>query len=162
MLFSHFGITVSDLQAAEDFYCRQFDMRACIREVLTDNGWRTLEADLSPAAAAARGLQVGMVVLKGEGFALSLTQESEHRSVLLEHAAFVVGEPRFSAMRRCAVEDGCQLLQNTPRRFVFVDPFGMVWEIMDRDMLYSARQMGHGWIDADGNEHASVSELELQ
>jgi catechol 2,3-dioxygenase-like lactoylglutathione lyase family enzyme len=159
MRFSHFGITVDDVIAAERFYCALFTMNVFVREVKTSSGWKSLESGVTPEDAAANGLSIGMVVLQRNGLGIALTIESEKRTALLEHLAFVVEPADFENLYGRAVTLGCRVVQKTPRRFVFIDPYGMVWEIMDQDRLYSAKDMGYGWISRAGVEYPSQSEL---
>jgi catechol 2,3-dioxygenase-like lactoylglutathione lyase family enzyme len=150
---SHFGITVADVLAAERLYAQLFGMSVYVREALTPRGWRSLDPDLTPEAAEAFGLSIGMVVLRRGQFALSLQQETETRITLLEHAAIIVPAPEFEALKARVVQFGLTLLQDTPSRFVFADPNGMIWEITDADILLTAKDMGHGWVDREGRIH---------
>jgi len=159
MKFSHFGITVADVIEAERFYCALFQMKVFVREVRTGTGWRSLEAGITPEDAAANGLDIGMVVLERDGLGIALSAESEERPTFFEHIAFSVEPRTFAGLRERAISLGCQMQRCTPRRFVFLDPYGMVWEFMDQDRLYSAKDMGYGWVSGDGTEYSSASEL---
>jgi catechol 2,3-dioxygenase-like lactoylglutathione lyase family enzyme len=159
MKFSHFGLVVDNIDVAEGFYCRLFNLDVFVREVRTRDGWKSLEAGMSSAEAAARGFRVRMVVLRREGFGISLTEKEGQPPCKFEHVAFVMDPKEFNQNLELAKSLGCDVIQSTPHRFVFSDPFGVVWEIMDQDRLFSAKDMGYGWVSRSGTEYPSANLL---
>jgi catechol 2,3-dioxygenase-like lactoylglutathione lyase family enzyme len=157
MRISHFGISVPNAAAAETYYCALFDMEVYVREIRWGNNWKSLDHSIAPTRAAELGFNVGMVVLRHGDFALSVQEVDAHKPTLLEHVAVIVEPPDFQLVRERAERCRCRMLKDKPHRFVFVDHYGMVWEIIDGDFLLTARDMGYGWIDADGTIHPGES-----
>jgi catechol 2,3-dioxygenase-like lactoylglutathione lyase family enzyme len=148
---THIAICVlpAELRQAEEFYRRAFQMKVAFRETMTSDGWATLPDEDAWDYAARSGIDIGLVMLFRDQFAIDL-----------EARAFPTGGGRFSHVglevddrelievrERCRAA-GCRFTFESDDIVVFNDPYGMRWEYTtlpyaDPYGLSAGRRNGH-------------------
>jgi catechol 2,3-dioxygenase-like lactoylglutathione lyase family enzyme len=150
-LMSHIGLTVPDLLAAEEFYRRVFSMEVLVREVRSGSAWRSLDPAIEWAEAARLGLHIHMVVLTRDQFAVALDKGSELGRPT--HLGLFVNPPEYELILTEVKRDGLERRETSSSRFLFADPFRVLWEVQSERKLLTAEDMGMGWISVDGTVH---------
>lgn len=150
MHLTHFGISVENVLGARDFYCDLFELEIYVQEAKVDGVWRSLDPSLSDQAISTLGFSVGMAVLQRDTFAISVQETSPHPPRLLEHAGVALDRDSLQRTRARVLQLELPVIFDRPTRFVFVDIFGMVWELTEGHLLLTAKDMGYGYIDAEG------------
>jgi hypothetical protein len=154
---SHVGISLKDVLGAEKFYINLFQMEVYVREVKYNGTWLSLESGTPASVAHDRGLDIGISVVKRDDFVIALHEQTSGSSPsLIEHVAVVFDKDSFTTTLHRAAEMNLQFLSRSDHRYVFIDHYGMIWEIMDSNLLLTARDMGHGWISKEGLIHTSL------
>jgi catechol 2,3-dioxygenase-like lactoylglutathione lyase family enzyme len=150
MDFTHIGLVLPDIRQAEDFYRSLFGMEVVCREAITPAGWKTLDQSIGWERANELGLDIAMIVLAKLPFALAIERSNAGEVVAPSHTGLFIAEPAFSKVKTEVLQMGLPYKSDIPQRFVFTDPFQVWWEITSDTKLYTARDRGAGWIDADG------------
>ena len=123
---THLALRVEDLQKAEAFYTNLFGLEVAFREAETSDGWRTLPQDKSWADAQAAGIELDLVMLHREVFALALVKtDALAIGGSLDHIGLQVDEEELGRLRKQAANLGCELVAD----LTFDDPFRVRWEI---------------------------------
>ncbi len=126
---THIALRVTNLRAAEAFYCTLFDLAVAWREAETADGWKTLPLDKSWDDAHAANIQLGLVMLHRSGFALVLEAVDEVTDAgQLSHIGVQVGAGELDRLRHAASRLGCHMIHDQPTTLVFDDPYGVRWE----------------------------------
>ncbi|MDA5279818.1 VOC family protein [Streptomyces sp. NPDC054904] len=154
---SHIGLTVSDLAAAETFYRRCFGMGVLVREIHDGSSWRSLDPAIGWDEAAALGLDIRMVVLTRDDLALALDVGSELGRPT--HVGLFLSPGEYARVLAEVGRMGLDLRETSPTRFLFADPFAVLWELQSEPRLLTARDMGMGWLDAAGGTHVGDGEV---
>ena len=144
MKFRHVALEVSDLRAAEDFYCETFGMDVLGREsrdedgvsyaLRPDKGWD--EAEAAGVIVQFSALRRGQVVLAlfagdsppGQVFALGLVMDAAE-----------IAEVRARLGDRDVVADDPEYLE-------FFDPFGIRWQVSTNHEFLHAGQIADRWL----------------
>lgn len=128
---THVALRVTDVRAAETYYCALFDLTVAWREAPMPNakGWGTLPAGKTWADAEAAGLVLSPVFLWRDGFGLAL----EHAATVtadgqLSHIGLLVDQAMFEALQTHAPQLGCTMQVTSARTLVFDDQFNIRWE----------------------------------
>ena len=149
---SHIGLTVADLPAAEEFYRRVFGMEVLVREVRDGVAWRSLDRPVGWSEAARLGVRIQMVVLTRDEFAIALDEGTELGRPT--HLGLFVDPTEYDRILSQVKRDGLERRETSTRRFLFADPFRVLWEVQSDHMLLTAKDMGMGWIGTDGTVHS--------
>jgi catechol 2,3-dioxygenase-like lactoylglutathione lyase family enzyme len=153
-VITHIAVTLADPVAAEAFYADLFGMRPVVRESKTADGWKTLDPSIDPARARALGLSIDLVILRGGDAVLAVERSAGAVGRLPDHIGVRMDPAAYASVRAAVRSRGLAVRSDTPDRFVFTDPFGLDWELQTSDAIPTSREMGRGWIDADGHMHA--------
>jgi catechol 2,3-dioxygenase-like lactoylglutathione lyase family enzyme len=126
---THIALRVQDVRAAETFYCELFGLAVAWREAETADGWRTLPQGKTWADALAAGIDLKLVMLHRDGFALALEAAQEVQGQgTLSHLGLHVDQAAFDTLQHHAPLLGCTMVTIQPRTVVFDDPYGVRWE----------------------------------
>ncbi|NJM07214.1 VOC family protein [Candidatus Gracilibacteria bacterium] len=148
---THIALRVQDVRAAEAFYCELFDLTVAWREAETADGWRTLPEGKSWDDALTAGIDLQLVMLHNDGFALALEAvQAVQAQGTLSHLGLHVDQSTFDVLQRRAPLLGCSMVTVQHRTIVFDDPFGVRWEptlttFADPRQLSSGARYGH-WL----------------
>ena len=151
---SHIAVTLADPVAAEGFYVDVFGMGPVVRESKTADGWKTLDPSIDPGRARALGLSIDLVILRGGDVVLAVERTVGRAGRLPDHIGLRLDPAAYASVRASVRARRLAVRSDTPDRFVFTDPFGLDWELQTSDAIPTSREMGRGWIDADGHMHA--------
>jgi catechol 2,3-dioxygenase-like lactoylglutathione lyase family enzyme len=154
--WSHMALLVTDLQNAERFYSQLFDLQVQFREARTIDGWATLPPGAGWPEAIAAGIQLELSFLRNGALVLALERASEMTadSGRISHLAVTVDPAAMAELKRRAAELGCQITLDHPRTLLFMDPFGIRWELEAADGQFrsTGEQIGR-WLDLTPNPH---------
>jgi catechol 2,3-dioxygenase-like lactoylglutathione lyase family enzyme len=151
-LMSHVGLTVPDLRGAEAFYGRVFGMEVLVREIRDGSAWRSLDPAIGWTEAARLALHIHMVVLTRDQFAVALDEGIELGRPT--HLGLFVEPTEYDSILTEVKRDGLELRETSTRRFLFADPYRVLWEVQSEPRLLTAKDMNMGWVSADGAVHA--------
>jgi catechol 2,3-dioxygenase-like lactoylglutathione lyase family enzyme len=128
--FTHIALRVERLREAEAFYCGLLALEVAWREAETPNGWCTLPAWAGWDEAAGAGIDLGIVMLYGDGLRLALeAAETVAASGQLSHVGILCDEEDLRRLREVAAGAGCEVAVDRGQALIFDDPFGIRWEL---------------------------------
>ena len=125
----HIALFVPDLRTAENYYQPIFDMELIGREAeLADGLWYTLPFDKGWDDADAAGIQLDMLGLRKDEFALALFRgDAPAGQVNVIGLRMSVEE---IARVRARLPGDTQVLEDQPDYLEFRDPYQITWQIM--------------------------------
>lgn len=129
----HIALRVRDLAKAEQFYQRFFGMDVMYRAYRQDGRWRFLDASFDWQESVATGVQPEMIRIENGPVAIVLTNVGYAKILHENRVAYLsVQAPMDSLneLRGKALFASFTVQEDTPQSFRFVDPFGMVWQII--------------------------------
>ena len=128
-LVSHVSLGSVELRESEEYYSRLFDMRVAFRETETLDGWRRLPIEKGWDDAASAEVEIEMVMLHRDGFALGLEKASSVQSTgNLSHVGLLVDEGELARFRGLMSKLDCRVVHDFEQTLVFDDKFGFRWE----------------------------------
>jgi catechol 2,3-dioxygenase-like lactoylglutathione lyase family enzyme len=128
--FTHVALRVERLREAEALYCRLFELEVAWRDAETPQGWQTLPESAGWDDAEEAGVDLGIVMLYRDGLRLALEAvESVAEQGHLSHIGIFCDEDELQRLREVAPEAGCDVVLDRERALIFVDPFGVRWEL---------------------------------
>lgn len=142
MRVSHIALYAEDLRAAENFYARVFAAELLFREAVDGDGvWHTLPLSAGWDDATAVGIRVDLVVLRRDDLVLPVfAGRSSPRIIGLDVAA-----EEIEAMR-ARLPDEAHVLAEGEARLVFVDPFGVQWQVSAAAAFRSSGEIHGRWL----------------
>jgi catechol 2,3-dioxygenase-like lactoylglutathione lyase family enzyme len=115
--FTHIALRVERLREAEAFYCGLFGLEVAWREAETPDGWYTLPDWAGWDEAAGAGIDLGIVMLYGDGLRLALEAvETVAANGQLSHVGILCDEDDLQLLRVVAAGAGCDLRSIAGRR----------------------------------------------
>ena len=126
---SHIALTVADVEAAERYYCDLFEMTVAFRDVHHGGRQASLRPGVDWATAKARGVEPGLSSLFRDGFTLALEQGQAPGAGALNHLGLDVDQTELERISRRAPAQRCQVVARRADLLVFVDAFGIRWEM---------------------------------
>jgi catechol 2,3-dioxygenase-like lactoylglutathione lyase family enzyme len=150
--FTHVALCVERLRQAETLYRDLFALEVAFREAETAEGWATLPPSAGWDDAERAGLDLGLVMLHRDGLRLALEAVGAvGGSVRLSHLGVQVDGDERASVRGRAAAMGCEIVTDTERALVFVDPLGVRWELntfaYDDPTSLSTGARGGRWLD---------------
>jgi catechol 2,3-dioxygenase-like lactoylglutathione lyase family enzyme len=142
----HIALFVPDLQEAERFYQRVFDMALLMREAPKGDGpWYTLPLDKGWDDAKAAGIEIKMVALRRDAFVLPLFEgKPAPRETVLEIGVVMTAED--IAATRDRLPDSVTLLEH-PLDTMFRDPYGYTWHLWPAGKAFRSNGESRGrWL----------------
>jgi catechol 2,3-dioxygenase-like lactoylglutathione lyase family enzyme len=128
-LVSHVSLRSAELREAEEYYSQLFNLRVAFRETETSDGWRRLPNNKSWADADLAGVEIEMVMLHREGFALGLEKASSVEALgNLSHVGLLVDQGELHRFRSLISKLDCCVVHDFDEAVVFDDKFGVRWE----------------------------------
>lgn len=146
--YRHVAISVPDLEEAERYYGRLFDMEVITREALLPDGDRQLPPDKSWTDARHAGIDLHMVALRRGTFVLALFDETS--SALEQPTAG--RRPLFIGlvMNAAEIEHVRARLEDTERwdddSGGFRDRYGITWQPSSSDRFAGSGEIFGRWI----------------
>lgn len=142
MRVSHIALYAPDLRAAENFYARAFAAEFLFREAVDGDGlWHTLPLSAGWDDAIAAGIRVDLVVLRRDDLVLPVfAGRSLPRIIGLD-----VDADEIDAMRARLPEEA-HVLTEDEARLVFVDPFGVEWQVSAAAPFRSSGEIHGRWL----------------
>lgn len=126
---THIALRVADLRAAEDYYCRLFDLAVAWREAPTADGWRSLPPGKTWDDAERAGVRLELSLLYRGGLALALeAAQAVDTPGALSHIGIQLDEAGLAALRDRLDGLGCALSFASATTLVFDDAYGIRWE----------------------------------
>ena len=127
----HVALQVQRLRETEVYYGTLFGMDVAYREARVEGEWRTLPPEASWADADAAGIELELCMLERGAFLLALVLDPgtgpgsllDHISVCVDNAA------TLDRIRSFTGEMGCRIKDDSPTLLLFVDRYGVHWEI---------------------------------
>jgi catechol 2,3-dioxygenase-like lactoylglutathione lyase family enzyme len=150
MRTKHIALHVPDLQVAEGFYQRVFDLDVVTREALTggsltdDGPWAQLPHTASWDDARRAGLEIQMVGLRRGDLILALFPGDPQPGTVFLVA--VVASPEDVAAVRDRLPAGTPVEVDQADALTFVDPFGFRWQLGGPGFAGSGDARGH-WLE---------------
>ncbi|HEX2281695.1 MAG TPA: VOC family protein [Thermomicrobiales bacterium] len=146
--YRHVAISVPDLEEAERYYRRLFDMEVITREALMPDGDRQLPPDKDWTDARQAGIDLYMIALRRGGFVLALFDEG---SPALEQAT-VARRRLFVGLVMDATEidhlrerlDDTELWDDDSGGFR--DQYGIIWQPSSSDRFTGSGESSGRWI----------------
>lgn len=126
---SHIALTVADVEAAERYYCDLLGLAVAFRDVHHNGRQASLRPGVNWATAKARGVAPGLSSLFRDGFTLALEQGSVAGAGALNHLGLDVDEAELTRLGRQVAAQTCQVVASRADLLVFVDAFGIRWEL---------------------------------
>jgi len=147
LIVGHIALFVSDLQAAEDFYQRLFDMQLIMRETELDDGlWYTLPPDKGWSDAAAAGIELGMVALQHDTFVLALFQGNPAPAETVLEIGVIMPPAAIAALRD-RLPQTLEIVSHEYGDLLFRDPFGYLWHLRPLGNLFQSNGESSGrWL----------------
>ncbi|HUG47926.1 MAG TPA: VOC family protein [Candidatus Limnocylindria bacterium] len=148
--FQHIAITVPDLEQAERYYTRLFDMDVVTREAATPEGDAQLPPNKDWDDARRAGIEPYMVALRRGSFTLALFNEAspaiadldaERRRPLF--IGLVMREAEMAALR-ARLNDGEEWDEGSGG---FRDRYGIVWQLAPEPGFAGAGERAGKWLD---------------
>ena len=148
--YRHIAITVPDLEQAERYYRRLFDMDVVMREAATPEGDAQLPREKEWDDARRAGIDVYMVALRRGSFVLALVDgaspaiedaHADRRRPLF--VGLVMREAEIAALR-ARVEDGEEWDDDSGG---FSDRYGIVWQPAADAGFAGAGERAGRWLD---------------
>jgi catechol 2,3-dioxygenase-like lactoylglutathione lyase family enzyme len=128
--FTHIALRVERLREAEAFYCDLFALKVAWREAETPDGWYTLPDWAGWDEAAGAGIDLGIVMIYGDGLRLALEAvETVAANGQLSHVGILCDEDDLKRLREVAADAGCNVAVDRGQVLIFDDPFGIRWEL---------------------------------
>jgi catechol 2,3-dioxygenase-like lactoylglutathione lyase family enzyme len=150
MRTKHVALQVPDLQRAEEFYRRVFDLDIVTREALTggsltdDDRWAQLPHTASWDDARLAGLEIQMVGLRRGDLILALFPGDPRPGTLFLIA--IVASPADVASVRARLPSGTPVEVDQVDALTFLDPFGFRWQLCGPGFTGSGDARGH-WLE---------------
>ena len=143
----HIALVVSDLQAAETFYQRLFNMSLVGREAPREDGlWYTLPTDKGWDDAAAEGIALRMVALRRGAFVLALFQGHVAYGQVFA-IGLSVSDKSFAEIR-AGLPSSVQVETDEPNSLVFRDAYGITWQIRSPEFVFLSNGEEDGrWLE---------------
>jgi catechol 2,3-dioxygenase-like lactoylglutathione lyase family enzyme len=129
----HIALRVRDMARAERFYQSFFGMDVIYRAYEEEGHWVFLDADFDWEVSIHTGVRPEIVRLENGPVALVLINVGIGRVLHEDRVSYVsVRAPieTLDDIRGRALFSSFTVLEDTPFSFRFVDPFGMVWQIV--------------------------------
>ena len=127
--FHHVAIRVPHLRDAEAHYQALLDARVAFREVLGDDGWMTFPDGSDWPDFDRIGVAPQMSALRVGSLEVTLIEGESSGSGSLDHLAVLVSKALFGEMADRAVSLGCTVEHRSDDYVMFVDRYGIGWEI---------------------------------
>ena len=145
MRLNHLALHVDDLERAEAFYVATLGMEVVTRESLHVSGeWRQLPTDADWGAARAAGIELHMVGLRRDELVIALFEGEREPGML--YLVGVAADEREVADVRERLGDEVDLEVDTQRTLIFVDPFGVRWQLTAAGFRGAGEARG-AWIE---------------
>ncbi len=131
--FDHIALRVADLARAERFYHSFFGMDIVYRAYREDGRWEQVDETFDWSTSISEGPFPEIVRLENGPVALVLVHVGlaqptyENR---IDHVSVVVSPEVLAQIRGKALFQSFTIREDGQRAFQFVDPFGLVWQLM--------------------------------
>jgi catechol 2,3-dioxygenase-like lactoylglutathione lyase family enzyme len=143
---SHVALFVPNLQMAEKFYKKIFDMELIGREVEKgDNLWFTLPFDKGWDDVAAAGVELGMTALRREGLVLALFRGDYPPGQVFAIGLNATEEEIKNIRENLPTEIKIDVHQ--AERLEFVDPYHITWQIAVDPVFRTSGDFADRWLD---------------
>lgn len=129
----HIALKVRDIARAERFYQSFFGMNVMYRAYREDERWLFLEDDFSWEASISTGVKPEIVRLENGPVALVLINVGIGFTLHENRVGYVsvsVPQTTLNDLRGQALFSSYTVQEDTPHSFRFVDPFGLVWQLV--------------------------------
>lgn len=141
------AIKVDDLEGAEHYYQRLFNMQLLGREAELENGlWYTLPLEKGWEDARNGGIELGMVALKSGALVLALFPGKTQPGQL-----YIVGlnvELGEIAEIRAQLPQDAIVYENDPDSLSFLDRHGIIWQLYPSGTNFSTNGEAHDrWLE---------------
>jgi catechol 2,3-dioxygenase-like lactoylglutathione lyase family enzyme len=133
MRTKHVALHVADLQEAEEYYRRVFDLEVVTREALAsgdltdDTPWAQLPHDATWEDARLAGHEIQMVGLRRGDLLLALFPGDPQPGTLFLVAILATAEEIAEVRGR--LPNGTAVEADQPEALTFLDPFGFRWQL---------------------------------
>ncbi|MDP8905837.1 MAG: VOC family protein [Chloroflexota bacterium] len=146
--YAHLAITVPDLEEAEAYYRRLFQMEVVTREASTPDGDAQLPPDKGWVDARRAGIELYVVALRRAAFVLALFDESSpnvpggqgtaHRPLIV---GLVMGADDIGRVLR-ELKEG----ESSDGSGEFQDRYGITWQLSTADRFVGAGELAGRWL----------------
>ena len=144
--FDHVALRVHDLARAERFYHSFFGMDVIHRAYRSDGRWEQVDETFDWSASVNSGPFPEIVRLENGPIALVLIDAGMAQPVYenrIDHVSVIVRPEVLAQIRGKALFQSFTIREDGQRAFQFVDPFGLVWQLMtDEDAAIEAGRDG--------------------
>lgn len=126
----HLVLLIDDVPSGESYYGELFDLEVLFREGALDGEPGTVPEGVSWDEALAAGVTPYMSFLGRNEFYLAVAGAEDERGIgRFDHVALAVDEEALEAITERAAARGCDVEENAPHHWVFVDRYGVEWEL---------------------------------
>lgn len=132
----HIALRVRDIASAERFYRRFFAMNVIYRAYLEDDRWEQVDENYDWEEGLHTGIRPEIVRLENGPVALVLLDIGGGKILhenRIGHFSVQAPAETMSEIRGRALFHSFTIQEDTPVAFRFVDPYGMVWQIVLAD-----------------------------
>lgn len=145
---SHVALRVEALRAAESYYADLFGLDVAFREVEVDGRWQTVPPAAGWDDVEAVGIDVDVVHLRGGGLELALERASDvGESGRLAHVGVGFDPEGFAEFVTRLDESQVVVRSSSDRSLVFVDRYGVTWEVTEGYEAASSGERSGAWLD---------------
>jgi catechol 2,3-dioxygenase-like lactoylglutathione lyase family enzyme len=133
----HIALKVRDIARAERFYQTFFGMSVMYRAYREDERWLFLEDDFDWEASIHTGVKPEIVRIENGPVALVLINVGIGYTLHENRVGYVsvnVPQATLNDLRGQALFSSYTVQEDTPHSFRFVDPFGLVWQLVAGDL----------------------------
>ncbi len=129
----HIALRVREIAHAERFYQNFFGMDVIYRARQEDDRWVFLDEDFDWEVSIHTGIRPDFVRMENGPIALVLIDVGIGMVLHEERVSYIsvrVSRETFNDIRGRALFSSYSVLEETPQSFRFIDPFGMVWQLV--------------------------------
>jgi catechol 2,3-dioxygenase-like lactoylglutathione lyase family enzyme len=143
----HIALLVPDLQQAEEYYQRLFDMDLIGREAHMDDGlWYTLPPGKTWEDARAAGIKLSMLALRRGSLVLALFP-GKPRPGQIHMIGLTMPSRDISRIRKRLPSDA-EVLEDRPKALTFRDRYAIIWQIYGSGAGFRSSGEAHGrWLE---------------
>lgn len=134
----HIAFRVRDLARAERFYRTFFGMDVIYRARLQDDLWEQFDESFDWTESIHTGERPDLVRMNNGPVTLTLVDAGQARILheqRLDHVSVTAPRETMANIRGQVLFHSYTVLEDTPVAFRFVDPFGLIWQIIADDTL---------------------------
>jgi catechol 2,3-dioxygenase-like lactoylglutathione lyase family enzyme len=145
--FDHVALRVQDLSRAERFYHSFFGMDVAYRAYREDGRWEQVDETFDWSTSIHEGPFPEIVRMENGPVAVVLIAAGMAQPVYenrIDHLSVVVTPQVLAQIRGKALFQSFTVREDGQRAFQFVDPFGLVWQLMTDESAAIAAGGQHG------------------